>query len=93
MSTDLLRSGGRRARLRAFTYYAVIAVLAFGGTVLASIITGRQASDADAWLVKTLVILTLVAIATGFFLRARGSSLIVMVLDRGLGSGVLRSRD
>lgn len=58
----------------AWFYLALVAVMAFGGTVLASILAGRDADPATGWLLKCTLVLALVCGLTRQFLRRDGLS-------------------
>lgn len=53
-------------------YYLLVTALAFGGTIAASVLAGRHPDPANAWLLKCMSILVLVAALTWFYLRRDG---------------------
>lgn len=72
----------------AWLYLALVAAMAFGGTVLASVIAGRGADPAHAWLLKCLVVMGLVCGVTQLFLRRDGMSWSRYGVGRGAGRGI-----
>lgn len=55
-----------------WVYFAVIAMAAFGGTFLATVVSGRHFDPSLAWLLKCMLVMTSVVILTTVYLRRDG---------------------
>lgn len=52
-----------------WVYFALVAMLAFGGTFLAMAMTGRDAASGLPWLLKCILVMVLVVAVTAFYLH------------------------